>query len=69
VPGGINQALDSDRVEVNGFCADPDPFLAPPLSRLQRDRLLFALAQKLLRQGHSYLDGNGDGEACESLRP
>jgi endonuclease YncB( thermonuclease family) len=28
----------------------------------------YAKAQKLLRQGHSYLDGNGDGEACESLR-
>jgi endonuclease YncB( thermonuclease family) len=25
-------------------------------------------AQELLRQGHSYLDGNGDGEACENLR-
>jgi len=25
-------------------------------------------AQELLDQGHSYLDGNGDGEACESLR-
>ncbi|WP_254935748.1 thermonuclease family protein [Cyanobium sp. Tous-M-B4] len=25
-------------------------------------------AQELLRQGHSYLDGNGDGEACDSLR-
>jgi endonuclease YncB( thermonuclease family) len=29
----------------------------------------YALAQELLRQGHTYLDGNGDGEACESLRP
>lgn len=28
----------------------------------------YALAQQLLRQGHTYLDGNGDGEACESLR-
>ena len=28
----------------------------------------YAQAQELLRQGHSYLDGNGDGEACESLR-
>ena len=28
----------------------------------------FAKAQELLRQGHSYLDGDGDGEACESLR-
>ena len=28
----------------------------------------YAKAQELLRQGHSYLDGNGDGEACEALR-
>jgi len=28
----------------------------------------FAQAQELLRQGHSYLDRNGDGVACESLR-
>ena len=28
----------------------------------------FARAQGLLRQGHSYLDRNGDGVACESLR-
>jgi len=25
-------------------------------------------AQELLRQGHTYLDGNNDGEACKSLR-
>jgi endonuclease YncB( thermonuclease family) len=28
----------------------------------------YAKAQQLLRQGHTYLDGNVDGEACESLR-
>jgi hypothetical protein len=28
----------------------------------------FARAQELLRQGHTYLDGDGDGVACESLR-
>ena len=28
----------------------------------------YAKAQQLLRQGHTYLDGNADGEACESLR-
>ncbi len=28
----------------------------------------YAQAQDLLAQGHSYLDGDGDGEACESLR-
>jgi len=25
-------------------------------------------AQDLLRQGHAYLDRDGDGEACESLK-
>jgi len=25
-------------------------------------------AQVLLRQGHAYLDRDGDGEACESLK-
>ena len=28
----------------------------------------FAQAQYLLAQGHSYLDGDGDGQACEALR-
>ena len=28
----------------------------------------FARAQELLRHGHGYLDRNGDGVACESLR-
>lgn len=28
----------------------------------------WSLAQQLLDQGHNYLDGNSDGEACESLR-
>jgi len=28
----------------------------------------WAKAQELLKQGHTYLDGNGDGEACEGLQ-
>ncbi len=28
----------------------------------------YARAQQLLHQRHTYLDGNGDGQACESLR-
>ncbi|WP_341900279.1 excalibur calcium-binding domain-containing protein [Synechococcus sp. UW140] len=28
----------------------------------------WAKAQELLKQGHSYLDRDGDGEACKSLR-
>ncbi|WP_396094825.1 excalibur calcium-binding domain-containing protein [Cyanobium sp. To12R1] len=35
---------------------------------MQRDQRSYAKAQERRRQGHSYLDGNGDGEACESLR-
>ena len=33
-----------------------------------REISFYTRAQELLRQGHSYLDGDGDGEACESLR-
>jgi len=28
----------------------------------------YAQAQMLMRQGHTYLDGDGDGEACEALK-
>ena len=28
----------------------------------------YPCAQELLRHGHTYLDSNGDGEECESLR-
>ena len=28
----------------------------------------YASAQELLRQGHTYLDSNRNGEACESLQ-
>ena len=33
-----------------------------------RDIGSWAKAQELLKQGHTYLDGDHDGEACESLR-
>ena len=37
--------------------------------RYRRKQIGFdARAQELLRQGHTVLDSNGDGEACESLR-
>ena len=46
--------------------------MAPPRGAIWDDRCseisTYAKAQELLRQGHSYLDGNGDGEACEMLR-
>lgn len=50
---------------------------APPVARsrkadgrrYRRKQIGFdARAQELLREGHTCLDSNGDGEACESLR-
>ena len=41
-----------------------------PSSRRYRCRDIgsWSKAQELLKQGHRYLDGDGDGEACESLK-
>ena len=45
------------------------PTVAPAGNRYNcREIGNFAKAQQLLRQGHTYLDRNGDGVACESLR-
>jgi len=30
--------------------------------------LIYQQAQVLLKQGHTYLDRDGDGEACENLK-
>ena len=49
----------------------PRPSTAPPPSgrRYSCKQIgSYEQAQQLLRQGHTYLDGNGDGEACEGLR-
>jgi micrococcal nuclease len=74
VPGGIQRPWDfrhgrrgyrpAARLST-GPAAGP-----PPGERRYRCSTVgsYAQAQELLRQGHSYLDGNGDGEACESLR-
>ncbi len=58
-PGGIGHSLPS-----------ASRGSGPTGGRRHRCREIgsYALAQQLLRQGHTYLDGNGDGEACESLR-
>jgi len=73
-PGGIQRPWDFRHGrrgyrpaarQVNGSAAGP-----PPGERRYRCSQIgsYAQAQVLLRQGHAYLDGNGDGEACESLR-
>ena len=66
VDGGITRPWDFRR----GRTAVVIPDGTTPGGRRYRCKEIgsYARAQELLRQGHSYLDGDGDGEACESLR-
>ena len=65
-PGGITRPWDFRRGRRSASIPDG----TTPAGRRYRCKEIgsYAKAQELLRQGHSYLDGNGDGEACESLR-
>jgi endonuclease YncB( thermonuclease family) len=67
VPGGITRPWD---FRSGGHTATVIPDGSTPGGRHYRCSAIgsYDRAQELLRQGHSYLDGNGDGEACESLR-
>ena len=66
VEGGITRPWDFRRRRRSA--SNPDS--TTPGGRRYRCKEIgsYAKAQELLRQGHIYLDGNGDGEACESLR-
>jgi endonuclease YncB( thermonuclease family) len=66
VEGGITRPWDFRRARRSAVIPDG----TTPGGRRYRCSEIssYAKAQELLRQGHSYLDGNGDGEACESLR-
>ena len=66
VEGGITRPWDFRR----GRTAVVIPDGTTPGGRRYRCKEIgsYARAQELLRQGHTYLDSNGDGEACESLR-
>ncbi|MCP9840169.1 thermonuclease family protein [Synechococcus sp. J7-Johnson] len=68
VPGGITRPWDFRRGRSSGRFVSGTTSI--PGGRRYRCSEIgsFARAQELLRQGHTYLDGNGDGEACESLR-
>lgn len=67
VPGGITRPWDFRR-RGRGPRLIPDG--STPGGRRYRCREIgsYTRAQELLRQGHTYLDGDRDGEACESLR-
>ena len=74
VPGGIEKPWDFRRGRrarrlPPTATTPPGPTAAPAAPRLTCRQIgSYARAQELLRQGHSHLDGDGDGEACESLR-
>ncbi len=66
VPGGITRPWDFRRGRRSA--AIPDG--TTPGGRRYRCNEIgsYPQAQHLLAQGHSYLDGDGDGQACEALR-
>jgi endonuclease YncB( thermonuclease family) len=68
VSGGITRPWDFRRGRSSGRSAGAAGSI--PGGRRYRCSEIgsFARAQELLRQSHTYLDGNGDGVACESLR-
>lgn len=68
VPGGITRPWDFRRGRSAGRSASTAESI-PGGRRLRcREVGSFARAQESLRQGHTYLDGDGNGEACKSLR-
>ncbi|MFS6817959.1 thermonuclease family protein [Synechococcus lacustris Tous-12m] len=74
VPGGIQRPWDYRRGRKSSGSGSNNPSSGakrPSQSGVRyRCKQIgsWAKAQELLKQGHTYLDGNGDGEACEGLR-
>ena len=73
VPGGIQRPWDYRRGRKSGSRSNNQPTGASKQgysgSRYRCKQIgNWAKAQELLKQGHTYLDGDGDGEACEGLR-
>jgi endonuclease YncB( thermonuclease family) len=66
VEGGITRPWDFRRSRRSA--AIPDGTTPGGLRYRCSEIGSYARAQELLRQGHTYLDSNQDGEACESLR-
>ena len=66
VKGGITRPWDFRRTRRSAVIPDG----TTPGGRRYRCSEIssYARAQELLRQGHTYLDGNSDGEACEAHR-
>jgi endonuclease YncB( thermonuclease family) len=68
VPGGIQRPWDY-RHNNRGSRNPPSSSGASSSRRYRCSEIgSWSKAQDLLRQGHAYLDRDGDGEACESLK-
>ena len=69
VPGGIQRPWDYRRSRRGGSSASSGSGASSSSSRYRCGEIgSWSRAQDLLRQGHAYLDRDGDGEACESLK-
>ena len=67
--GSITRPWDWRRGGISRTGGAQQPTEAPSSSRHRcRDIGSWSKAQEFLKQGHHYLDGDGDGEACDSLR-
>lgn len=67
VPGGITRPWDWRRGGTPRQNSTPSSSVKPTGKYRCNDIGSWAKAQELLKQGHTYLDGDRDGEACESL--
>jgi len=68
VSGGIQRPWDYRRSRRGGSSASSGSG-GSSSNRYRCDEIgSWSRAQELLRQGHAYLDRDGDGEACESLK-
>jgi endonuclease YncB( thermonuclease family) len=67
-PGGITRPWEWRHGGPRTSSQKPAASNAPSARYRCRDIGNWVKAQELLKQGHSYLDGDRDGNACESLR-
>jgi len=70
VPGGIQRPWEYRRNRKGGGSSASSSGSSSPSSGKYRCKEIgsWEKAQVLLKQGHTYLDRDGDGEACESLK-